>query len=199
MLLDDPLAAVDAHVGQHLFEQCIQGMLDANKCVVLVTNALQFIRDATEIVVLENGCVVENGTFHELISQKGIFCDMIDTHSDGMAAADSARGSGTDQLVLDADADPDLLTSPEEAKQPKEVAAAVTAVMAGAAPVRQRAVSSSSMSSSTSRYTREQALKAEKEAAEKEKGRLINKEDREVGNELSTPHPLCYVFTCPIP
>ena len=26
-LLDDPLSAVDAHVGKHLFEHCIQGLL----------------------------------------------------------------------------------------------------------------------------------------------------------------------------
>ena len=26
-LLDDPLSAVDAHVGKHLFEQCIRGFL----------------------------------------------------------------------------------------------------------------------------------------------------------------------------
>ena len=26
-LLDDPLSAVDAHVGKHLFEKCIQGLL----------------------------------------------------------------------------------------------------------------------------------------------------------------------------
>jgi ATP-binding cassette subfamily C (CFTR/MRP) protein 4 len=26
-LLDDPLSAVDAHVGKHLFEKCIRGFL----------------------------------------------------------------------------------------------------------------------------------------------------------------------------
>ena len=40
-LLDDPLAAVDAHVGQHLFEECISRLVARGKCVVLVTNALQ--------------------------------------------------------------------------------------------------------------------------------------------------------------
>jgi ATP-binding cassette subfamily C (CFTR/MRP) protein 1 len=40
-LLDDPLAAVDAHVGQHLYEECVSRLVGRGKCVVLVTNALQ--------------------------------------------------------------------------------------------------------------------------------------------------------------
>jgi ABC-type taurine transport system ATPase subunit len=40
VLLDDPLSAVDSHVGRALFEECIRGVLRA-KTVLLVTNALQ--------------------------------------------------------------------------------------------------------------------------------------------------------------
>ena len=39
-LLDDPLSAVDAHVGQHIFSECIKGAL-ANKTVLFVTHQLQ--------------------------------------------------------------------------------------------------------------------------------------------------------------
>jgi ATP-binding cassette, subfamily C (CFTR/MRP), member 1 len=42
-LLDDPLSAVDAHVGQKLFEGCILPLRQRGACVVLVTNALQVI------------------------------------------------------------------------------------------------------------------------------------------------------------
>ena len=91
MLLDDPLAAVDAHVGQHLFEKCIVPLVKANKCVVLVTNALQFIRDATNIIVLDSGSIIEQGTFSQLVSSGGVFSDMMSTHAEGMATADDAR------------------------------------------------------------------------------------------------------------
>ncbi|XP_018534344.1 ATP-binding cassette sub-family C member 4 isoform X1 [Lates calcarifer] len=48
-LLDDPLSAVDAEVGKHLFEQCICGLL-RNKCRILVTHQLQtFPTDLVEI------------------------------------------------------------------------------------------------------------------------------------------------------
>ena len=39
-LLDDPLSAVDAHVGEHIFKQCIRGML-GDKAVMFVTHQLQ--------------------------------------------------------------------------------------------------------------------------------------------------------------
>ena len=39
-LLDDPLSAVDAKVGQHIFHQCVRGAL-RDKTVVLVSHGVQ--------------------------------------------------------------------------------------------------------------------------------------------------------------
>ena len=52
-LLDDPLSAVDTHVGKHLFEDCVSSFL-ANKTRILVTHQLQYLRDADHIVILNN-------------------------------------------------------------------------------------------------------------------------------------------------
>ncbi|XP_068612667.1 LOW QUALITY PROTEIN: ATP-binding cassette sub-family C member 4-like, partial [Brachionichthys hirsutus] len=64
-LLDDPLSAVDAEVGRHLFEQCICGLLK-NKPRVLVTHQLQYLKAADEILVLKEGHMVAKGTYAEL-------------------------------------------------------------------------------------------------------------------------------------
>uniref|UniRef100_A0AAQ5YHY8 Multidrug resistance-associated protein 4 n=1 Tax=Amphiprion ocellaris TaxID=80972 RepID=A0AAQ5YHY8_AMPOC len=54
-LLDDPLSAVDAEVGRHLFEECICGVLK-KKPRILVTHQLQYLKAADQIVVLKEVC-----------------------------------------------------------------------------------------------------------------------------------------------
>ncbi|XP_077957966.1 ATP-binding cassette sub-family C member 4-like isoform X1 [Gasterosteus aculeatus] len=69
-LLDDPLSAVDAEVGRHLFEQCICGLLK-NKSRILVTHQLQYLKAADQIVVLKEGHMVAKGKYIEL-QQSGV-------------------------------------------------------------------------------------------------------------------------------
>ncbi|XP_043470122.1 ATP-binding cassette subfamily C member 4-like [Leptopilina heterotoma] len=64
-LLDDPLSAVDTHVGRSLYEKCICKYLKG-KTRILVTHQLQFINSADQIYVLNNGGVQSRGTFQEL-------------------------------------------------------------------------------------------------------------------------------------
>lgn len=52
-LLDDPLSAVDIHVGKHLFEECINGYL-ANKTRILVTHQVYHLKKADHIVIMSN-------------------------------------------------------------------------------------------------------------------------------------------------
>lgn len=54
LLLDDPLSAVDAHVGRHLFDNCLCGLL-AGKTRILVTHQTQFLTQADEIVMMGKG------------------------------------------------------------------------------------------------------------------------------------------------
>lgn len=65
VLLDDPLSAVDAHVGEAIFAQAITGAL-AGKTRVLVTNALQYLPRCDRILVLETGSVSAMGTWDEV-------------------------------------------------------------------------------------------------------------------------------------
>lgn len=52
-LLDDPLSAVDTHVGQHLFDECMRGIL-RQKTVILVTHQLQYLKGADLILLIQN-------------------------------------------------------------------------------------------------------------------------------------------------
>ena len=64
-LLDDPLSAVDVHVGRHLFNNCIRGFLK-EKAVILVTHQLQYLQDADEIIVMKGGLMEDKGSFQQL-------------------------------------------------------------------------------------------------------------------------------------
>ncbi|XP_039496011.1 multidrug resistance-associated protein 1 isoform X6 [Drosophila santomea] len=80
-LLDDPLSAVDAHVGKHIFEEVIgpKGIL-ARKSRVLVTHGVTFLPQVDSIYVLKMGEISESGTFDQLVKNKGAFADFIIQH-----------------------------------------------------------------------------------------------------------------------
>ncbi|XP_069939625.1 multidrug resistance-associated protein 1 isoform X2 [Cherax quadricarinatus] len=77
-LLDDPLSAVDSHVGKHIFEQVIgpHGILK-KKTRILVTHSVTYLPQVDKIVVLKNGVVTEQGTYLELLENKGEFQDFL--------------------------------------------------------------------------------------------------------------------------
>nr|XP_025708143.1 multidrug resistance-associated protein 9 isoform X2 [Callorhinus ursinus] len=75
-LLDDPLSAVDAHVGKHVFEECIKKML-RGKTIVLVTHQLQFLESCDEVILLEDGEICEKGTHKELMEERGCYAKLI--------------------------------------------------------------------------------------------------------------------------
>ncbi|KAK3747336.1 hypothetical protein QZH41_017986, partial [Actinostola sp. cb2023] len=64
-LLDDPLSAVDAKVGQHIFDKCICEEL-SRKIRILVTHQLQHLHRADEIVVFQEGSILRRGSFSEM-------------------------------------------------------------------------------------------------------------------------------------
>ncbi|XP_050516933.1 probable multidrug resistance-associated protein lethal(2)03659 [Diabrotica virgifera virgifera] len=64
-LLDDPLSAVDTHVGKQIFEECICGYL-GSKCVVLVTHQLQYLKKIPNIYLLKNGQVAVSGSYDDI-------------------------------------------------------------------------------------------------------------------------------------
>lgn len=53
-LLDDPLSAVDTHVGKQLFKECITGFLKS-KIVILVTHQVQHLQKVNTILYLADG------------------------------------------------------------------------------------------------------------------------------------------------
>ena len=77
-LLDDPLSAVDSHVGRHIFDQVLgpEGCLK-HKTRLLVTHSITYLTKVDKIIVMKKGVVSECGSYEELLAQKGDFADFL--------------------------------------------------------------------------------------------------------------------------
>lgn len=108
-LLDDPLSAVDSHVGQHIFDQVISeaGLLKGKviltyrKCFInkindycsvlnlktycllqariLMTHGIQFLPRTDHIIVMTGGQISEAGHYKDLMTHNGPFAKFITT------------------------------------------------------------------------------------------------------------------------
>ena len=75
---DDPLSAVDSHVGKHIFEKVIgpKGVL-RRKTRVLVTHGISFLPQVDNIIVMKGGQIAEMGTYDQLLDNKGDFAEFL--------------------------------------------------------------------------------------------------------------------------
>ncbi|KAK4685724.1 hypothetical protein P7C73_g4418, partial [Tremellales sp. Uapishka_1] len=65
-LLDDPLSAVDAHVGRHIFDNVIgpNGLLKG-KARIFCTNAVNVLPQTDQVIMLRRGIILERSTYTE--------------------------------------------------------------------------------------------------------------------------------------
>ena len=76
VLLDDPLSAVDAHVGKHIFFECIKNILHG-KTVIFVTHQLQYLKDCDDIILMKEGRICEHGHHDQLMVLNAEYCELI--------------------------------------------------------------------------------------------------------------------------
>uniref|UniRef100_A0A8C5GM19 ATP-binding cassette, sub-family C (CFTR/MRP), member 10 n=1 Tax=Gouania willdenowi TaxID=441366 RepID=A0A8C5GM19_GOUWI len=66
-LLDDPLAAVDPDVAEHLMTKCIMGLLK-KKTRILCTHRIEFADKADLVVLIDDGTIIKAGTPAAILS-----------------------------------------------------------------------------------------------------------------------------------
>ena len=103
-LLDDPLSAVDAHVGKHIFENIISSQneqsLLRNKTRLWVTNNLSFLPNVDHIIVLENGSILDQGNYKDLV-EKNIFSHLKVLDSTSNKSDTEPKSEGFKKLETD--------------------------------------------------------------------------------------------------
>ncbi|KAH9013509.1 ABC transporter [Lactarius pseudohatsudake] len=106
LIFDDPLSALDAHVGESVFNNVI---LDSSSGAtrILVTHALQFLPKVDHIYFVVNGRITEHGAFDELMANREEFARTFDE----FVTKDQTESKGekaVDVEVADADADENI-------------------------------------------------------------------------------------------
>ncbi|GFN96896.1 multidrug resistance-associated protein 1 [Plakobranchus ocellatus] len=99
-LLDDPLSAVDSHVGKSIFENVIgpRGLLK-RKTRILVTHGLQWLPQVDYIYIIEDGKIKEAGTFNSVTASfKGAFANFVAKFITTTAGGDGRRSSAAENM-----------------------------------------------------------------------------------------------------
>ncbi|CAK3849796.1 ABC transporter [Lecanosticta acicola] len=78
VLMDDPLSAVDAHVGRHIMDNAICGLLKG-KARVLATHQLHVLNRVDRIVWMKEGGIHKVATFPELMANDSEFQELMKT------------------------------------------------------------------------------------------------------------------------
>ncbi|EEP77403.1 hypothetical protein UREG_02252 [Uncinocarpus reesii 1704] len=80
ILMDDPLSAVDAHVGRHIMDHAICGLLK-DKCRILATHQLHVLNRCDRIILMNDGRIETVDTFDNLMRDSETFQRLMATTS----------------------------------------------------------------------------------------------------------------------
>ena len=108
-LFDDPLSAVDSHVGKHIFDQVIssQSGILRDHTRVLVTNALYVLPFVDQVIMIKNGRIEDVGTYQTLLTSNESFQELIQNYAQANQDDDEMVAPSADVINVNPDDVPD--------------------------------------------------------------------------------------------
>jgi len=121
VLMDDPLSAVDAHVGEHLFANAIAGRLGEGVTRILVTHHVHFLSRCNKVIMMDRGRIKHEGTYEELVAKGVDFAGAVDVSKIQGATSESVDDAAetTEKVVSEKvpEKEETLAQQKEKAKQ----------------------------------------------------------------------------------
>lgn len=112
VLMDDPLSAVDAHVGRHIMDNAICGLLK-DKCRVLATHQLHVLHRCDRIILMKEGHIETIDTFENLMANNEEFQKLM------ASTASEEKEEEEEEVVEDkVEADKKLVRKKKRGKKP---------------------------------------------------------------------------------
>jgi ATP-binding cassette subfamily B protein/ATP-binding cassette subfamily C protein len=81
LILDEPTASVDAQTEYDLFKNFKQ--LTQSRTSILISHRFSTVKIADKIIVLKDGCIIEEGSHDELIDKNGFYSSLYTMQANG--------------------------------------------------------------------------------------------------------------------
>ena len=98
ILMDDPLSAVDAHVGRHIMDQAICGIMK-EKCRILATHQLHVLSRCDRIIWMEDGSIASVDTFNNLMRDSVGFRELMATTAQEESVEKKEKADDEDEIA----------------------------------------------------------------------------------------------------
>ena len=85
LILDEATSSVDTRTEKHIQEALLRLM--EGRTAFVIAHRLSTIRDADQVLVINEGCIIERGTHSELLAQRGFYYNMYMSQFRGQAAS----------------------------------------------------------------------------------------------------------------
>jgi ABC-type multidrug transport system fused ATPase/permease subunit len=76
--MDDPLSAVDAHVGEHIFSKAITGSISQGMTRILVTHHVHVLARCDKVIIFDQGRIKHQGKYQHLVASGVDFAGAVD-------------------------------------------------------------------------------------------------------------------------